>query len=258
MSNDLPLLSVVKWPISSSSVPNDSVGIVLDLFSDMDAKDSSRTVSKERYSSTTNSNLPAKVRFAHDNHERNNYNGYAPMSHRIQKYQNQPEMSANGVSNKVVPDTKREEYMWHKKLEQASIAHQTYRTLPIVSPKPKARHDLVTTVSYMNYNMDPTWNLCAGSRASQRSSSNSGTKPTIEVETDRRLERERKLNAAMLGSVHDTSPTTGVGVNHQAHHCCCCNNLRREEELMGTEQSSNSMPAFDYRRYIELTRGKAN
>lgn len=35
---------------------------------------------------------------------------------------------------------------------------QTYRTLPIVQPKPKARHDLATG-NYMRLVSDPTWNL---------------------------------------------------------------------------------------------------
>lgn len=61
-------------------------------------------------------------------------------------------------SNVVMPDTKRDEYMWNKHLERASIAYQTYRTLPIVSPKPKARHDLASG-TYMRFGHDPSWEL---------------------------------------------------------------------------------------------------
>lgn len=155
--------------------------------------------------------------------------------------------------------------MWHKKLEQASIAHQTYRTLPIVSPKPKARHDLVTTVSYMNYNMDPTWNLCIGSRAPQHPNQlrpGIGIRPVSRADDERRLHRERKLNAAITGSSEVTNPIQQTVTEQQTPHCCCCNNLRREEELIArsndTNRLANSMPAFDYRKYIELTRGRVN
>lgn len=61
-------------------------------------------------------------------------------------------------SNSVLPDTKRDDYMWNRQLERVSIAHQTYRTLPIVMPKPKARHDLASG-TYMRYMQDPTWEL---------------------------------------------------------------------------------------------------
>lgn len=61
-------------------------------------------------------------------------------------------------SNLVKPDSKQEEFMFTRQLERASIAHQTYRTLPIVMPKPKARHDLAIG-SYMSLNQDPTWEL---------------------------------------------------------------------------------------------------
>lgn len=161
-----------------------------------------------------------------------------------------------GASNKVAPDTKREEYMWHKRLEQASIAHQTYRTLPIVSPKPKTRHDLVTSVSYMNYSMDPTWDIRAGSRAPSRN--------VHKIEdAERRLNRERKLNAAM--SDYNGYATRGQieqGNDYGNHSYCCPNHCSaaRQDVASGynNEQSADSLPAFDYRRYIDSTRGRMN
>lgn len=69
--------------------------------------------------------------------------------------------SANKVqrsSNYVAPDSNHDVYLRDKKIEQMSISYQTYRTLPIVSPKPKTYHDLATGC-YMRYNQDPTWDL---------------------------------------------------------------------------------------------------
>lgn len=58
-----------------------------------------------------------------------------------------------------LPDSKRDEFIKSKRLEQTIIARQNYRTLPIVSPKPKARHDLATG-SYMRLeSQDPTFVL---------------------------------------------------------------------------------------------------
>lgn len=68
-----------------------------------------------------------------------------------------PRQQASG-SNVLLPDDKRDGYMHDKQIEQLSIAHQTYRTTPIVLPKPKARHDLATG-SYMHLNQDPTWDM---------------------------------------------------------------------------------------------------
>lgn len=61
-------------------------------------------------------------------------------------------------SNILLPDDRRDGFMRDKTLERMTIAHQTYRTTPIVLPKPKARHDLATG-SYMHLNQDPTWDL---------------------------------------------------------------------------------------------------
>lgn len=79
-------------------------------------------------------------------------------------------LGGGGGSSVVCPDTKRDEYMWNRQLERVSIAHQTYRTLPIVSPKPKARHDLVTGCTYMNYGQDLSYELALQSRPSSSSS----------------------------------------------------------------------------------------
>lgn len=81
----------------------------------------------------------------------------------LNAYQSLPRRSksvrnARSPSSSVLPDDKRKEFMWNRQLERASIAHQTYRTLPIVLPKPKARHDLATG-TYMQYQQDPTWEL---------------------------------------------------------------------------------------------------
>lgn len=178
-----------------------------------------------------------------------NSNGTSSMYNRIEKSNNQ---STIGASNRVAPDTRRDEYMWHKKLEQASIAHQTYRTLPIVSPKPKTRHDLVTTVTYMNYSMDPTWDIRSGSRPPS-----SGYKR----ENGQRL--ERKLNAAITGFNDDTA--RGVlpqGNNYINHSCCCPNHCSAvRQDLVANnnnEHIGDSFPAFDYRRYIDSTRGRMN
>lgn len=67
-------------------------------------------------------------------------------------------------SNLVVPDTKRDEYMWDRQLERVCVRTQTYRTLPIVQPRPKARHDLAAG-NYMRLNQDPSWEV-ARSRSS--------------------------------------------------------------------------------------------
>lgn len=76
-------------------------------------------------------------------------------------------------SNVVKPDSKRDEFMFTRQLERASIAHQTYRTLPIVQPKPKARHDLATG-TYMSLTQDPTWELTHLRPSSANSSNNRG------------------------------------------------------------------------------------
>lgn len=62
-------------------------------------------------------------------------------------------------SSTLRPETKEAEFMRMKQLEQATIAHQTYRTLPIVQPKPKARHDISLGTTYMHLNQDPTYDL---------------------------------------------------------------------------------------------------
>ena len=75
----------------------------------------------------------------------------------------EPEGHSRRLLSGLAPDSKRAEFEQSKQLECASIAHQTYRTLPIVSPKPKALHDLATG-SYMRFNRDPTWDLAVGER----------------------------------------------------------------------------------------------
>lgn len=67
------------------------------------------------------------------------------------------------TGSSVLPDSKRDEFRWNQKLERASIAHQNYRTIPIVMPKPKALHDLAVD-NYMRFGQDPTFEL-AQSRA---------------------------------------------------------------------------------------------
>lgn len=68
-----------------------------------------------------------------------------------------PGLSGSTINtNTVLPDDKRAEYMWNRQMERVSIAHQTYRTLPIIQPKPKARHDLASG-TYMRYVQDPSW-----------------------------------------------------------------------------------------------------
>lgn len=88
-----------------------------------------------------------------------------------------------GLGTTVCPDSKQDEYMWNRQLERVSIAHQTYRTLPIVSPRPKARHDLATG-TYMNYGQDLSYELALQSRPSSSSS----------------REHERKIQQAIEGA----------------------------------------------------------
>lgn len=82
----------------------------------------------------------------------------AQSSSRLQIDQLKPVPQQLNNSNLVLPDNKSDEYMWNKQFERVSIAHQTYRTLPIVSPKPKARHDLPSG-NYMRLNQDPSWDM---------------------------------------------------------------------------------------------------
>lgn len=106
--------------------------------------------------------------------------GSMPVSQSCLKMANQK--AAQFDSNLVVPDTKRDEYMWNKQLEQVSIAHQTYRTLPIVQPKPKARHDLPSG-NYMCLNQDPTWNIIR-SRSSSRASRDHDRKIELAIKSN--------------------------------------------------------------------------
>lgn len=80
------------------------------------------------------------------------------------------------------PDSKRDQFLWHQQLERASIAHQNYRTLPIVVPKPKALHD-VAVDNYMRFGQDPTFEVAQWRAHSGRL----------------QRERERKIQAALLG-----------------------------------------------------------
>lgn len=96
-------------------------------------------------------------------------------------------------SNKCIsPDTNEEEWMRDKKIERISIAHQTYRTLPIVSPKPKTRHDLAFG-SYMNYNLDPTWDLV---QKVPKKISDSKFDRVMKSKEARREERLRRANVS--------------------------------------------------------------
>lgn len=63
------------------------------------------------------------------------------------------------AASSPMPDTRETEFMRTRQLERATIAHQTYRTLPIVQPRPKARHDLSLGTTYMHLNQDPTYEL---------------------------------------------------------------------------------------------------
>lgn len=211
----------------------------------MDYRTHTRADPRER--SVNDSYQPTRVHFSGSN---DNFNG-ATFNRTQMPYNNQ---STIGASNKVAPDTRREEYMWHKKLEQASIAHQTYRTLPIVSPKPKTRHDLVTTVTYMNYSMDPTWNIRSGSRPPSRCAYK-------DEDFLRRLDRERKLNTAITGYNEDTARGLIPQGNNINHSCCCsnhCSAVRQDVGASNNNELADSLPAFDYRRYIDSTRGRVS
>lgn len=81
-----------------------------------------------------------------------------------QHQQQQQQGKGRVASGLVAPDDRRDEYMWNRQLERSSIAHQTYRTLPIVMPKPKARHDLAAG-TYMRFVYDPTWELASAGQS---------------------------------------------------------------------------------------------
>lgn len=102
------------------------------------------------------------------------------------------------ASGGTLPDSKRDQFLWHRQLERASIAHQSYRTLPIVMPKPKALHDL-NVDNYMRFGQDPTfevaqWRAQAG-----------------------RLQRdhERKIQAALSQAPSHLSSTGDARVSRQ-------------------------------------------
>lgn len=59
----------------------------------------------------------------------------------------------------AVPTSRRQEYIWDKSLEQAVIANQTYRTVPIIQAKAKVSYDRPTNVCYSKLNFDPTYQL---------------------------------------------------------------------------------------------------
>ncbi|CAG2106403.1 unnamed protein product, partial [Medioppia subpectinata] len=54
------------------------------------------------------------------------------------------------------PETNTQEFLREKALEQWAITKQTYRTLPLIEPKPKVRRDCPTG-SYMRLMEGPTW-----------------------------------------------------------------------------------------------------
>lgn len=110
-----------------------------------------------------------------------------------------PKQSMGLGGSLVCPDTKRDEYMWNRQLERVSIAHQTYRTLPIVSPKPKARHDLVTGCTYMNYGQDLSYELALQSRPSSGASREHERK--IQQAIDEASERPSTTRAQLAGAV---------------------------------------------------------
>lgn len=110
--------------------------------------------------------------------------------------------AASAYSNSILPDTKRDEYMWNKQLERVSIAHQTYRTLPIVRPKPKARHDLASG-TYMQHTYDPTWDLVAcNGQLSRPGSRGSGS-------AARSKDYEKKIQQAISGGCSGGVATGG-------------------------------------------------
>jgi len=135
-------------------------------------------------------------------------------------------------SNTVLPDTKRDEFMFSRQLERASIAHQTYRTLPIVMPKPKARHDLASG-TYMRYTQDPTWDLAQA-------------KPMGLCK-----DHSRKIQQAIRGTVSYQSIFMLLNP---------LNSLTNQPLILfksldpRSVSRDDSVPAFNYREYIESTR----
>lgn len=71
----------------------------------------------------------------------------------------------------VAPDSKRGEFVWNQWLERATIAHQTYRTLPIVQPKAKVSHDVPAGIVYSKLNIDPTYDLLKARQTKPKSNS---------------------------------------------------------------------------------------
>lgn len=158
-------------------------------------------------------------------------------------------------SNVVKPDSKRAEFMFTRQLERASIAHQTYRTLPIVCPKPKARHDLASG-TYMSLTQDPTWEL-----------THSGSRPSSEASSsykNRGDHHERKIQQAMMSEgvsfglfffffsflIQKTdlyfAPQNQMLSNSSSSSNMC--------PIHSQHMDSSEAPIFNYRQYIESTR----
>lgn len=181
----------------------------------------SRDGNKLAASEYLRANLPhEKTRTAHSN----NLGPSASIQANI--YSSGANRMARHQSSTILPDTKRDEYMWNRQLERVSIAHQTYRTLPIVLPKPKARHDLASG-TYMQHNYDPTWHLVAGGQQSRPSSASNKSR-----------DYEKKIQQAISGSANPMimADTTSGAPQSNAN------------------QRAMAPMAFNYREYIESTR----
>lgn len=138
-------------------------------------------------------------------------------------------------SNIVVPNSKRDEYVWNQNLERATIAYQTYRTNPIVSPKPKASHDLPPCMLYSKLNYDPTYSLLKskpGSRLNNKFD-------LVHGELDN-FQRPAVVNAS------NSDDCKVSGKQQQQTMPKITTSLVNDSDESGT--------AFDYRRYIETLR----
>lgn len=128
-----------------------------------------------------------------DNHYlgQQHQNHYQTLPSRLERQKSSAKQTLQLCAGTVLPDSKRDEYMRDKQLEQTKIVHQTYRTFPIVSPKPKARHDLASG-TYMRYVQDPTFGLDVSQSHWPASSSSSSS-----FGSSTRKDYERKILEAI-------------------------------------------------------------
>lgn len=150
-------------------------------------------------------------------------------------------------SNLVTPNNNVNEFMRDKKIEQISIANQTYRTLPIVAPKPKTRHDLATGC-YMYYNQDPTWDIVRGSNRRAQS---------LKITLDPHPNSMRSSSNVSEVDKHEFNTTYYNRLTFNVLILIKNTDRNPQQIERSTNQSysyEDPVPIFNYREYIESTR----